>query len=330
MIFGYDYDEKIEVGLNKIFKAYGVAPSNLIIFSGVLISSLGLSSALDAAVWIVSVFSIFSFTYLFRSIVSGNLLVSLIVSVLLFAAFISPSFTDFGYTAVHQLQSTVGNDTKLWTAYIATLVGIPFSIILLSYSKTDQQRIPVATNIEEMVAKNIYQNDFHYSRVHYRLSFKVDGDYVILRFKMSVKGINRNNEAKMYKGHFEPAGHAKKFHEFRLNNLPIDTNDPDKKTHRGFILEFEASPGEEFDFFVDAESTYKSSDTEFISAYRPTAEFLVELEPTPLSLDLNVQSHLFEKVDGRVIDDAGSKLFHLPKGILPHQGFRFFWKLKEN
>ncbi len=327
-MLGFDVGEQIEHGLKKVFQAYGVGSTNLILVSGVFISTLGVSERIDAGVWIVSVFATFSLIYMFRAHVPHNLLRTAKIALGTAAVILFPAAILLLTQGGAELLRVYDLNTKLSTAYVAFLIGSPAALLLLSYHQHDQDRAPISKTLASVVKRNVLNNDFYYKSVLYTIRFDIRDSAVWLWFHIHVHGVNRSRNETRYVGVFEPAGEDVVFHAATLNGKDLDTEDPDHRTGRGYNLVFNCMPGEEFKIDVTAESRFHGRDSEHVGAYRPTEYCRVEIESPPKGLSVNAQSLLGEKARHSTTA-AGSLVYEMADGLLPHQGIRLFWNVHE-
>ena len=325
---GLDVEGRVDESVAKVFKHYGIGSSNLIILSGVFISSLGLASYIDAAAWIITTFVVFVAVYAFRTYIPLNLIKALFVGLAISLLFLLPAIIYVLAKSATEFALLYSTNTKVSTSWLAMIICTPMAIVLLSYRVGDQSRKSVTTPIAALISKNILLNDFYYSDVNYEISFTVtDEGFVRLRFEMFVAAHNRNLSDVTYTGIFEPAGRNPRIEEFYLDGRLLDVDDPDRNTERGFLLSF-VCPGKT-DFTVRAigYSDFNSRDSEYISAYRPTERCKITISELPPGLTVNAQSMLVDKVERQM--EKNNIVYDVANGFLPHQGLRLFWELDE-
>lgn len=326
-MIGLEPDDEIRPALNRVFDAYGVGSTNLILISGVFISTLGFSQRIDAAVWIVSVFAGFSFMYMFRAHVPHNLLRAATASILLSMLFVVPALVVVLTQGLVELESYFRFDVKLSTAYVALGISLPAALLLLSYRQHDQSRAPLSRKLALLVKRNVTENDFIYRKVVYKIRFEIRDNSVYLQFRITVHAASRAKSVAKYTGIFDPAGADPRFHFAKLNGMELDTSDPDRRTIRGYMLSYDCPPEGEFMIDVAAESRFNTRDSEYISAFRPTEDCRIEIERLPPSLVVDVQSMLIDKPEPRRLE-GGGVAYEMTGGFLPHQGLRLLWNIR--
>lgn len=323
---GLDVEGRVDESVAKVFKHYGIGSSNLIILSGVFISSLGLASYIDAAAWIITTFVVFVAVYAFRTYVPLNLIKALLVGLAISLLFLLPAVIFTFVQSAAEFAVLYSTNTKVSTSWLAVTVCTPLAIVLLSYRVGDQSRKSVTTPIASLISKNILLNDFFYSDVTYEISFTVTSEgFVRLRFEMLVSAHNRNLTDVTYAGIFEPAGRNPKIEEFYLDGRPLDVDDPDRNTERGFLLSFVCPGRTDFTIRAIGYSDFNSRDSEYISAYRPTEKCKITISELPVGLKINAQSMLVDKIERKM--EKGKIIYDVENGFLPHQGLRLFWEL---
>lgn len=311
--------------LSRLLNEFGIQWTHLVVLSGVVFSSFGLQTYVDAGVWILGTVGAFGLVYLFRYRISGDFLKTSIWSFIALTGGIL-----IGWGLLYLTNQTVGqfmqNRIRLSTLYISVVIGVPLGIMILSYRSQDELlRSPLPPALAA-AAKNLSQMDFVHEEVSYIISFlpPTTGD-VIMRFEVTMDLVNRSTRTALYRDSFDPAGRNKHFVRATINGSPVNEADWDRLTQRGLRLEHEAAPGEKFRVVVIGESTFYSRDNELVGVYLPCNTLSIRIMKPPDELSVHIESLLPKKVDAERLP-TGDLLFQYSGGVLPFQGTRIFWE----
>ena len=311
--------------LSRLLNEFGIQWTHLVVLSGVVFTSFGLQTYLDAGVWILGTIGSFGLVYLFRYQISGNFLKTTIWS---FTALAAGILVGWGLLSVsHQnVGPFMQTRTKWSTLYISVIVGVPLGIMILSYRLQDEfLRSPLPPALAA-AAKNLSQLNFVHEEVSYIISLRRDRtDDVIMTFEVTMNLVNRSKRTALYQDSFDPAGRNKRFVSATINGSRVNEEDWDRRTQRGLKMEYEAAPGEKFRVVVIGESTFYSRDNELVGVYLPCNILSIRIKRPPDDLMVHIESLLPQKVDAEHLP-TGDLLFQYSGGVLPFQGTRIFWE----
>lgn len=310
--------------LRQVLDEFGIQWTHIAIFSGVVISSLGLESYLHVGAWMLVAMVSFTLVYLFRRQVTASFPraagMALVVVVGLLGAPVA--ITLRSGSSVEELASS---SRVAVTIYVALVVITPLAYLIASYRKQESlSGGPYPKEIQSAISTNLVEAPIYRRDQLYDIRVtEVSADAVVLQTELSYTLVNRTKTAQGCRIGFVTPSAGGTLLKAEIGGVSLDPSDPDYKGDRGLAVDRVLPPGGELAVSLVATEHFKPRDSELFTAYAPTTALTLRLDNPYATIDFNVESLLPRKVDVREVD--GRREWAWSDGLLPFQGFRLHW-----
>lgn len=317
--------------LSGVFKYYGFNSAAFIMFSGVILSGLGLSDVLNPAVWLVSATFALVVGYSLRNSISSNFPVMISfasvasIIVLLLSVYVRSNPALIQEYIKDPIASILFASTPLF------LLAFFFSVSIVSYKK-QAVLIPetLLPSIQKQLQEQISNNPLYYSLYSVRLflDFDEEKDDVRLDTELSMLITNRKNERIRFPHRYPSVTPSFKLHEVRVDDKVRDVENP--KYHAGDAVHLTDHIGPRGSIKIDVRMTevFPENGSELYTCYnRPAADF--EIYMLNQSSDkIHAWIELLNNQDSETESRNGYLTWKSSGALLPNQGVRIVWKKK--
>lgn len=320
--------------LRGILSEFGIQWTQIAILSGVAFSSFGLEKYLNAGVWILGTLIGLSSVFFFRHQVSARLGRVAWFALPIAAAIVGAPIWILQHNSLPVIQYLADHRPQA-TLYLSIGVMLPVGVLIISYRK--QQDLygqnypdPLKDAIRSYIAAGIFYREDQKYLVHVK---EATSDTVLFKTTLEYTLHNRTRIPQKWSGgllssyKYNDTG-ALKCTAAEIDGQSIDVTDRDYHSNRGFELNLTIDGFASKTLKFEAEETLPQNSSELFTAYLAATGLTLRVEnPIEDLVDVHVVSLLPDKVLPTF--DGKCKIYTAPSGVLPYQGFRLYWKLRD-
>jgi hypothetical protein len=313
----------------SIFRYFGTRSTTFVMFSGVVISGLGLKEVINPTVWLGASVSAMILSYSLRGYISERYLAVLLACILVMSSTIPAAFYMFYRYVAPNVPIPREYQFFLFSFLIFFIITFPICIIIVSYKKYMQS---VLSDLPESISTSlrdfVQDMSFYYESFTYVVEmFETEAKNEIkLRATTSMELRNRKGIRQSHVSRYPTPTKNYTIDSIKINGEPRDLDDPQIRSSAGISLSNTVEPNEKITIEVIKTEIFENNSNELYTAYNFPCEkfsfsvtnhaehrFRVWLEM------LNKQQHIAPKREGKILT------WKSEYAILPNQGVRMFW-----
>lgn len=315
--------------LGGVFKYYGFNSSAFILFSGVILSGLGLSDILNPTIWLVSAVLALVVGYSLRHSISSNFPLTISLA---FVASLLVVLMSIYLRSNPQLTQDYNRDpiaAILITSTPLFLLAFLFAVSLVSYKK---HTVSIAETLLPAIQKQLYEqiinNPLYYSLYSVRvfLDFDEENNDVRLDTELTMVIANRKNERVRFPHRYPSVTPLFKLHEVRVDDKVRDIENP--KHHAGDAVHLSDHINPKGSIKIDARMTevFPENGSELYTCYnRPATAFEIYFM-NQHSDKIQAWIEVLNNQDSETENRNGYITWISSGALLPNQGVRIVWK----
>ena len=313
----------------SVFAYYGTNASSFIMFSGVVISGLGLSKIVNPTIWLAAAITAMIAAFSFRAYVSSKYLATaascLIAAVLLVLVSISAMpdlHLPIRANAVPFMQA-VGS-YLLFTA-LAALICICF----ISYKKHSAELVDDTPEaILASIRTYITECPLHFRRFEYVLNaFPANrGDHLRMEMLVTYELRNRTGSSMQHMARYPTQSEDFQLNSAIVNGRSLDIDDPSLVAGDGVVIPITVKPKMTTTVIVSMTKIFMAEDSDLFTAYDyPAENFSCSLiDHTKIGLLFRFEA--LNRHNTAATRDGRRLTWTSSGAILPNQGIRAIWE----
>tara|TARA_R100000365_G_C2742324_1_gene70995 strand:+ start:424 stop:1425 length:1002 start_codon:yes stop_codon:yes gene_type:complete len=316
--------------LKEIFSYYGLTSSAFILFSGVIVSGLGLQGVINPAIWLFAACLALILGYSLRHYISNRFPLVLTVAVLASALVAYVSIRERLYPSLIPAEAySDAFASIIVSAFPLLIISFSFAVSIISYKKHDsiipQSLLP---SIQAQLHEQVIKNPLYYESFVCRIILEYDDKIGQVRLDTSItmKVKNRENEPVAFRHRYPRITPRFRLHEVRVDQVAKDIGNP--RYHSGDAVHLEEKIAGKGSAVVDARMTeiFPNNGSELYTAYSyPAANFEISLlNESTSTIDAWIEVLNDHAHDIRV--ENNYLVWVSDKAILPYQGTRIVWR----
>ena len=175
---------------------------------------------------------------------------------------------------------------------------------------------------------NLTDIAFYKKHNNYEITFvKIIESSVIVNTKLKYCVVNRRGQKMPFLAQLLYSGKDAKIIKVSISGIPEDKS---FKNEKGYIRNVDIESNANLEVGLEGEETFNVRDNEIYTSYQPSSIFNLEILDKTKSLDITVDKITTNDLEDEYEEESGIRKIKIKGGVLPHQGVRINWKLKNS
>lgn len=320
-----------EENFPEAFQYMGSAATTFIVFSGILISSLGLTDIIDPTIWVLSALTGMVIAYSMRAYISHRFLIVGFCTASLSIA-LCYSFIIFELPARLEIVESESLNLTLQTFVLFSLMNFCFSAIVVSHRRKYQQlKSALPDRMLDKIRDSVSNTALFYESFEYdvEVSHQREKKQVRIDMKIDFKLRNLTGATQLYVSRYPSAADGFDLRAAVVDGDAIDLEDPNLAGRDGVEIRQQIPAKSTSTMSVRIVKIFAERDNDFYTAY----DYPVDLfqfrafNHDRASLDFWLEPLAKQALNVR---RSGNAIEWDPvEPLLPFQGVRLLWKLKK-
>jgi len=315
----------------NVFRYFGSGGSSFVLFSGVVISGIGLNDVINPAIWLLAAVSSMVFAHSLRAYVTDKYLAALFGCLFVLLAFGVGMYFVATRTNWLSLLPATPYTGPLSQFAVSLFVSLIFCVILVSYRRYSQTiTTELPERIIESVEKYVTKTSLYYERFAYEIELFLSDDRQRLRYEMTVRSkiVNRTGAKQTLISRYPTPSDTFLLRSISINGVNRDLEDQQIYSKDGVTIQHPIAGKGEANLEVRMSKTFPLLANDIFTVYQFPAE----------DFEIRVLNHTKDAVfcwmeplhkQEAAAQREGNQLTWIAKdAILPNQGVRLLWRPK--
>lgn len=315
----------------SVFRYFGNGGTSFVLFSGVVISGLGLSEIINPAIWLLAAVSSMVFAHSLRAYVTDKYLLALFLCLFVLLAFGVGAYFVATRTPWLSLIPQTPYTGPLVQFGVSLFVSLMFCFILVSYRRYSQTiTTELPERIIDSVEKYVTKTSLYYEHFVYEIELFLTDDRSRLRYEMTVRSkvVNRTGAKQTLISRYPTPSATFLLRSISINGENRDLEDQQIYSKDGVTIQHPIVGKGEANIEVRMSKTFPLLANDIFTVYQFPAE---QFEIKVLNHAKDVVFCWMEplhKQEAQAQRDGNLLTWIAKDAILPNQGVRLLWRPK--